>query len=133
MSHTIIKNIEMEKLKIKLHHLNQEKHISQVLETLGKRCNNIERSAVITTYNKSRESTSHTFMGEDVGENLSYEQISDIQNCRLHVAADDYKEATKYYHTLKNNEGSTRNADACLYFIRKQIESAKRKKEKLGN
>lgn len=102
-----------------------EKHIGEILELLGKRCDDIDHASVHTAYDEERGLTSHSFMGKSVGYNLSYEEICDIKNRAIKSVADSYQEATTYFYALRNNEGSIRDIDAILYFIRKQIQEAK--------
>lgn len=103
-----------------------ERHISEILSILGKRCNDINNGIVETCQDECGYTKSY-FMDEPVGSNLTYQQIQDAKASRFRKACDDYKEANAYYHTLKNNENSTRGIEAELYFILKQIKDAKMK------
>lgn len=100
-----------------------ERHISEILRILGKRCNDIDNAAVETDPD-GRYAKSY-FMGEFIGHDLTYQQIEDAKESRFQKACTDYKEANAYYYTLKNNENSIRCIEAELYFIRKQIEKNK--------
>lgn len=101
-----------------------ERHIVEVLETLGRRCDDICRAAVETRKDDCDRYVSH-FMGEFIGFDLSYEQACDAKECRLRKARDDYKEANAYYYKLKENEESIRGIRAVLAVMRKQIQKAK--------
>ena len=107
-----------------------EKHIGEMLELLGKRCNDIDQASVQIIYDEKRGLTSHTFMGEFVGYNLSYNEICDVWNRNMRSIADSYREATAYFYALRDNEESIRNIDAILYLMRGQIQEAKANKKK---
>lgn len=59
-----------------------DRHISDVLRTLGKRCEDIGSTLVETRYRKDRPAMSY-FMDEFIGYDLSHEQVRDAKECRL--------------------------------------------------
>ena len=103
-----------------------DRHISDALGTLGRRCDDINRSAVETRTDHYYGRTVSHFMDEFIGYDLSYEQVLDAKECRLRKAREDYNEATTYYYKLKENEESIRGADALLLLVREQIRKAKK-------
>lgn len=105
-----------------------DRHISDVLRTLGKRCDDINSTAVETRYGKHGATVSH-FMDELIGYDLSYEQVIDAKECRLRKAREDYNEANAYYYNLEKNEESIRGIDALLLLVREQIQKAKKTKK----
>lgn len=110
----------------------RDRHIADVLQTLGNRCDNVNLAAVETRHGDYGHTLSY-FMGEFIGYDLSYEQVCDGKECRLRKARDDYKEANAYYYKLKENEESVRGIEAILFIMRKQIQEAKRKKHGYKN
>lgn len=88
-----------------------QRHISEILSILGKRCNDMDNSFVETHQEECGHATSY-FMDEFIGHNLTYQQIRDAKESRFRKACDDYKEANAYYYKLKNNENSTRGIEA---------------------
>lgn len=102
-----------------------DRHISEVLRTLGKRCEDIGSTAVETRYRKDRPAMSY-FMDEFIGYDLSYEQVRAAKECRLRKAREDYNGANTYYYKLKENEVSVRGIEAILLAMRKQMLKAKK-------
>lgn len=102
-----------------------DRHISEVLRTLGKRCEDIGSTAVETRYRKDRPAMSY-FMDEFIGYDLSHEQVRAAKECRLRKAREDYNGANTYYYKLKENEVSVRGIEAILLAMRKQMLKAKK-------
>ncbi|MCO7112338.1 DUF4313 domain-containing protein [Bacteroides uniformis] len=102
-----------------------DRHISDVLRTLGKRCEDIGSTVVETRYRKGHSAMSY-FMDEFIGYDLSYEQVRDAKECRLRKAREDYNGANTYYYKLKENEVSVRGIEAILLAMRKQMLKAKK-------
>ena len=103
-----------------------DRHISDVLRTLGRRCDDIIRTAVETRTDHYYGRTVSHFMDEFIGYDLTYEQVRDAKECRLRKAREDYNGANAYYYKLKENEGSVRGIEAILLAMRKQILKAKK-------
>ena len=74
-----------------------DRHISDVLRTLGRRCDDIIRTAVETRTDHYYGRTVSCFMDEFIGYDLSHEQVRDAKECRLRKAREDYDEANAYY------------------------------------
>jgi hypothetical protein len=110
----------------------RDRHISDVLRTLGKRCDDISSAVVETRYSKDGPTMSY-FMDEFIGYDLSYEQVCDAKECRLRKAREDYNGANAYYYKLKENEKSIRGIEAVLLVMREQIQKAKNNKYCYGN
>lgn len=110
----------------------RDRHISDVLRTLGKRCDDISSAVVETRYSKDGPTMSY-FMDEFIGYDLSYEQVCDAKECRLRKAREDYNGANAYYYKLKENEKSIRGIGAVLLVMREQIQKAKNNKYCYGN
>lgn len=108
------------------------RHISDILQTLGKRCDDISNAMVETRYRKDGPTMSY-FMDEFIGYDLSYEQVCDTKECRLRKAREDYNGANAYYYKLKENEESIRGIEAVLLLMREQIQKAKKYKYSHGN
>lgn len=106
------------------------KHISEIVETLGKRLGKASQSPVCTGYNSRHRHYEHTFMGKRIGTDMSYAEITDVRDAELRSIGDAYREAYRYYLLLRENEHCIRGIDARLYFIRKQIEEAGMNKQK---
>lgn len=104
----------------------RDRHISDVLRTLGKRCDDIIHAAVETRTDDYHGRTVSHFMDEFIGYDLTYEQVCDARECRLRKAREDYNGASAYYHKLKENEGSVRGIEAMLLVMREQILKAKK-------
>lgn len=102
-----------------------DRHISDVLRTLGKRCGDISSTVVETRYREDHSAISY-FMDEFIGYDLSYEQVRDAKECRLRKAREDYNGANTYYYKLKENEVSVRGIEAILLVIREQMLKAKK-------
>ena len=102
-----------------------DRHISDVLRTLGKRCGDISSTVVETRYREDHSAISY-FMDEFIGYDLSYEQVRDAKECRLRKAREDYNGANTYYYKLKENEVSVRGIEAILLAMRKQMLKAKK-------
>ena len=102
-----------------------DRHISDVLRTLGKRCEDIGSTVVETRYRKGHSAMSY-FMDEFIGYDLSYEQVRNAKECRLRKAREDYNGANTYYYKLKENEVSVRGIEAILLAMRKQMLKAKK-------
>ena len=98
-----------------------DRHISDVLRTLGRRCDDIIRTAVETRTDHYYGRTVSCFMDEFIGYDLSHEQVRDAKECRLRKAREDYDEANAYYYKLKENEESIRGIELMLHCIRQQI------------
>ena len=103
-----------------------DRHISDVLRTLGRRCDDIIRTAVETRTDHYYGRTVSHFMDEFIGYDLSHEQVRDAKECRLRKAREDYDEANAYYYKLKENEESIRSIESMLHCIRQQIRKMKR-------
>lgn len=103
-----------------------DRHISDVLRTLGRRCDDIIRTAVETRTDHYYGRTVSCFMDEFIGYDLSHEQVRDAKECRLRKAREDYDEANAYYYKLKENEESIRGIKLMLHCIRQQIRKMKR-------
>lgn len=103
-----------------------DRHISDVLRTLGRRCDDIIRTAVETRTDHYYGRTVSCFMDEFIGYDLSHEQVRDAKECRLRKAREDYDEANAYYYKLKENEESIRGIELMLHCIRQQIRKMKR-------
>ena len=80
-----------------------DRHISDVIGTLGRRCDDIFRSVVETRTDHCYGRTVFYFMDETIGYDLSHEQVRDARECRLRKAREDYDEALAYYHWLEKN------------------------------
>lgn len=80
-----------------------DRHISDVIGTLGRRCDDIFRSVVETRTDHCYGRTVFYFMDETIGYDLSHEQVRDARECRLRKAWEDYDEALAYYHWLEKN------------------------------
>lgn len=106
------------------------KHISEIVETLGKHLGMASQSPVCTKYNSWHRHYEHTFMGKRIGTDMSYAEIADVRDAELRSIGDAYREAHRYYLLLRENEHCIRGIDARLYFIRKQIEEAGMNKQK---
>ena len=104
----------------------RDRHISDVLRTLGKRCDDIVHAAVETRTDDYYGRTVSCFMDEFIGYDLSYEQVCDAKECRLRKAWGDYNEANAYYYKLKENEQSIRGIEALLLLMRDRIQKAKK-------
>lgn len=104
----------------------RDRHIGDVLQTLGKRCDDICRAVVETRHGDCGRTMSY-FMDEFIGYDRSYEQVRDAKECRLRKARDDYNEANAYYYKLKENEESIRGIEAMLFVMREQIRKAKKR------
>lgn len=102
-----------------------ERHIGDVLRTLGKRYDEICH-AVVETRNGNYGHSMSYFMEEFVGYDLSYSQICDAKEFRLQKAREDYNEANTYYYKLKENEETIRGIEAMLFSMRKQIYKTKK-------
>ena len=92
-----------------------DRHISDVLRTLGRRCDDIIRTAVETRTDHYYGRTVSCFMDEFIGYDLSHEQVRDAKECRLRKAREDYDEANAYYYKLKENEESIRGIELMLH------------------
>ena len=97
-----------------------------MLRTLGRRCDDIIRTAVETRTDHYYGRTVSYFMDEFIGYDLSHEQVRDAKECRLRKAREDYDEANAYYYKLKANEESIRGIESMLHCIRQQIRKMKR-------
>ena len=104
----------------------RDRHISDVLRTLGKRCDDIIHTAVETRADDYHGRTVSLFMDEFIGYDLTYEQVCDAKESRLRKAREDYNEANAYYYKLKENEVNIRGIEAMLYRVRQQIRKTKR-------
>ena len=104
----------------------RDRHISDVLRTLGKRCDDIVHAAVETRTDDCYGRTVSRFMDEFIGYDLTYEQVCDAKECRLRKAREDYNEANAYYYKLKENEQSVRGIEALLLLMRNRIQKAKK-------
>lgn len=98
----------------------RDRHISDILRTLGRRCDDISNAVVETRYSKDGPAMSY-FMDDFIGYDLSYEQVCDVKEPRLRKAQEDYNEANAYYYKLKENEESIRGIEAVLLLMRRQI------------
>lgn len=101
----------------------RDKHIREILEILSKRCNDFKLAEVQTTYGKGY--IYHTFMGELVGHNLSFDEILDVKDRNMRSAADSYMEAVAYFNALENSGERSGNIDSLLFDIRERIARAK--------
>ncbi len=97
------------------------KHISEIVETLGKRLDKASQSPVCTGYNSRYGHYGHTLMGKRIGTDMSYAEVTDVRDAELRSIGDAYREAYKYYLLLRENEHCIRGIDAILYFIRTRI------------
>lgn len=104
----------------------RDRHISDVLRTLGKRCDDVIHAAVETRTDNYHGRTVSRFMGEFIGYDLSYEQACDAKECRLRKAREDYNGANAYYYRLKENEESICGIEALLLLMRDRIQKAKK-------
>lgn len=80
-----------------------DRHISDVIGTLGRRCDDIFRTVVETRTDHYYGRTVSYFMDEIIGYDLSHEQVRNAKECRLRKAREDYDEALAYYHWLEKN------------------------------
>nr|DAE30215.1 MAG TPA: hypothetical protein [virus sp. ct5rm7] len=101
-----------------------DRHIRDVLGTLGRRCDDISRAVVETRMDHYYGRTVSHFMDEFIGYDMSYEQVCDAKEYRLRKAHANYNEANAYYYRLKENEESIRGIEALLLLIREQIQKA---------
>ena len=76
-----------------------DRHISDVLRTLGRRCDDIIRTAVETRTDHYYGRTVSCFMDEFIGYDLSHEQVRDAKECRLRKHG---KTTTKRTPTITN-------------------------------
>ena len=109
----------------------RDRHIADVLGTLGRRCDEIGNAVVETRADDRYGRTESYFMEEFLGYDLSYGQACDARECRLRKAREDYNEANAYYYKLKGNEESIRGIGAVLCLMRKQIDKAKKNKQQI--
>lgn len=106
----------------------RERHIREVIHSLGTYCDRVHAEAVQTRSDEYGHEISY-FMGQFLGYDLSFDAIRDAKDSFIRGVNADYNEAYAYYMKLKDNETSVRCLNAELYYIRKQIEKAKEEKK----